>query len=596
MECLLMQPMSIQNEEELDDVIDMEDYTSKSEQSEEDSDGVIVMQQYSDSGEDQEASWWDLAKDVVVQPVLGAARAFTWPADVLKLAMVGDALSDLDELEAAFEKAGTPFDRNEYIKNVSENSQFIPTQDLVENLIEEKAGIDLKPKTKTGKILNKFFTLASLTRGKGLTKAITAGAVGAGTTEGLKSLGVNETASELIGDVAAGGSTAFRKSPRILSPEIASLEKTAAKHGLPFPEYLTRDPKQLIAPVISEKRKLALQNNLGMTSKEAIDDVITGKLNPAKLRKQGADLEVLVDDAYDNVKNLAKQNPKKVPTKNIVNDIDMEIARIKKNAPSPSDADKAAISILENEKDILSKSTPTTENLVEQIKNYNSNVKSIYKRSEFSGREDSVRSAYAFLNNSIRNTVEAESGTDIRKAMRAADTLYSEKSKLDRVESLVSKSFKDGDYNPKKLSQLLNSKQGLIVRRELGDDAVNQIRDIAKFGEQAVKATTQLAKSPTNLGRIAEWGPLAGFLLYHMPKSAGMLIGAKAIGDRVRGYLLTNPASREVYRDIVKNASKGSFKNMATDFDKLESSITKSFGSMDEFMKAMQEDLELIED
>jgi hypothetical protein len=35
---------------------------------------------------------------------------------------------------------------------------------------------------------------------------------------------------------------------------------------------------------------------------------------------------------------------------------------------------------------------------------------------------------------------------------------------------------------------------------------------------------------------------------------------------------------------------------MAADFTKLENSLIKDFGSMDEFFKTMQEDLELIED
>jgi hypothetical protein len=609
MEQILMQPQfddyeedgvfNLENEPASFKTIIPEQKTAAQLKQEEIDDGVIDLNEYTESGEEEKASWWDVAKDVIIQPALGLGSAFAWPLDVLKLGMVAESLTDVNELQEAYEKAGKTFDKNKYLKTVSEQYEFIPTWDLLEKTVEERAGINLHPKSNTGKNIRRWFNLFGLVKGKGLTKAVakqaakgaTAGVV---TTSLLKKAGLNETASDIIGDIAAGGTAALKKEPRVFSPEVAELEQIATKHGLPFPEYLTKEPSQLVNPKISEKRMLALQKNIGLNSKEAIDEVISGRLPIQRLKQQGADLEVLKDAAYDKVTALAKNKTNPIPMNQVIADIDLEISRIKKVAPSPSDADKAAIAILEKEKDILSKVTPTTEELVEQIKKYNSNVTSIYQRPEFSGREDAVKGAYAFLNNSIRNTVEAESGKTIRQAMRAADALNGEVAKLERVEGLVSKAFLNGEYNPKKLQSLLNSKQGLIVRRELGDQAINDIRDIAKYGDKAVKATTQLAKSAVNYTGIREWGPLAGFLLYRMPKTAGVLLAGKAVGNRIRGYLLTNPATRTQYAKIMKNAANGSFKAMSQDFAKLEEEISKNFGSIDEFMKAMSEDLEYI--
>lgn len=631
-----MKPLNnIDEEEDEEGVIDLSSYRQEKSapiepidsREEEDADGVIDMKDYTDSGEAQEASWWDLAKDVVVQPALGIASAYTWPASVLKMGMVGEALSDIDELEEAYKKEGKEFDKSKYIQEVSNSSQFIPTQELLEDIFTAKTGISLEPKTATGKAINKFFTLASLARGKGfgkeaLKKGAKAGATGVATTETLKAAGANETAAEFTGDVASGFTEAFKKSPRVFSKEVLDLEKTAAKHGLPFPEYLTKEAAELAGPKISEARKAALQKNLGMTSEEAINKVIEGELPISKLRQQGADLEVLTNEAYDKSMKLAKQNKTKASTQDIIGDIDSEIARIKKNAPSPSDADRAAIDILETEKQRLTSAPPknknpilgpngqpinppstkrlpkeaTTEELIQQVKNYNSNVKQLYKRPEFSGREDAVRSAYAFLNNSIRNTIEAHAGSDVRKSMKAADALFGEVAKLDRVEALITKSFANGDYNPKKLSQLLNSKQGLIVRRELGDKAVNELQEIAKYGERATNATNQLAKSGKYAFEVGEWGPIAGFMFAKMPKAAGILLAAKPMANHIKGYLLTKDATRTVYRDIMKNAANGSFKNMQADFAKIEKEIYKDFGSMDEFIQAMEEDLDFYVD
>lgn len=608
-----MQPNPIQEEDfgiDMDEEIQRpSDWESRS----------VDLDDYADSPEDEEATWWDLAKDVVVQPALGFAGAFTWGADVLKMGMVGEALTDLDELESAFQKAGKPFDRDKYIQTVAEQSQFIPTQDLAERLFSNATGVDLEPKTKTGKRINQFFTLVGLLRGKGVGKASKSAAVGTGLTTGLEAAGVNETAARIIGDLGAGAIDAFKKEPRVLSKEAAELEAIASKHGLPFPEYLTREADQLVYPKITDSRRIALDKNMAESSKQAIEKVIEGEIPASKLRQQGYDLEVLYTDAYDEVANEAKAYTKRISTQSIVNDIDAEIARVKKLAPSPSDADRAKINILEAEKKRLTKPPPkptanpivgpngqpinppstarlpkevSANELVQQIKNYNSNRKGIYKRPEFSGREEAVTEAYGFLNNSVRNAIEADAGPEIRKSMKAADSLFAESMKLDRSEGLISKAFKNGEYNPKKLDSLLNTREGGIVRRDLGDKAIQEIKDIARLGEKSVKATEQLAKQPAYSKVIGEWGPLAGYMLYRVPKGVPLLLGVKSVGDRVRGYMLTNPATREVYGNIVKKVANGSIKGVKADFDKLEEQISKQFGSVDEFMDAMKDELQ----
>lgn len=551
----------------------------------------IDIEEYASSPEAQSDSWWNLAKDVIIQPALGIANRFTWPASVLKMGMVGEALSDLDELEEIAKREGVEFDRNKYLKDVSETMEFIPTQDLLEDVFSAKTGINLDPKTPLGKRINQFFRLASLSKGGGLKTAIKSGTIGTGTTAGLEALGVSEGKAEFFGDLASGAGH-LEKSPRALSKKIGTLEQTAVKHGLPFPEYMTRETKDLITPYISDARKNALNKQLGMSSEEAIEKVIEGTLDAAQMRKAGHNLEVLYNDAYDTAINMAKGNPKIIPMNSIVSDIDAEIARRTRIAPSLGDENLKAIEILQKEKNIFEKAKPNTEQLINQIRENNSNVKEIYRKPQFAGNEEAVKDVTAFLNNSIRKTIEVHSDPAIRQVLGAGEKIFAESSRLDRVENLVSKAFQNGDYSPKKLSKLLESSQGLKVRRELGDKAVNEIRDIAKFGETAQKNVAQLAKSSKHLGNISEWGPIAGFILAKMPKTGGLLLAAKPITNRVRGYLLTNDAARTEYKNILKNAANGSFKNMKGDFKKLEDLVTKDYGSLDDFFDDMSEDLQ----
>lgn len=580
-------------DDEEDAGIDLAQYRDeqKALQDSADEEGTIDLAAYAKSEQAKEATWVDSLKEAGFQAAAGLGQAFTWPLDVLKIAMVGEGLTDLDELEDAFAKAGKPFDRNKYVQTVMEQGEFIPTQALLEKKIDETFGTNIEnPKTKTGKFFNKLFFIGGLTRGKGLGKAVKAGTKAAATTAALREAGAPEFVAELGGDAASVLS--LEKQARKLSPEAARVAEIADKRGLPLMESMLSESASQ-SPKISGARKKALDTKLGMSTEEAIKGITEDRIPISKLRGNGQDLQILEDEAYDVATKLASANPKKLQTKDLVSDIDREIARIKSLAPSPSDAQKAAIKILESEKTSLSKASSNAEQLIQQTKNYNSNVKSIYKKAEYSGVEEEVKNAYAFLNDRIRNTIEKQAGKEVVDAHRAANTIFGQNAALARTEGLISKAFENGEYKPKKLNQLLNNKgTGAQLRKDLGPEGVKDLRDIAEFGEKAQKTTAQYANASKHKFKIGEWGPLAGFLLAKFPKTTGAVLAAKPVVDYARGYFLTQPASRKAYANIVKNAANGSFGNMAKDFAVLESQVIKDFGSIEDFMKQGVRELE----
>lgn len=550
-----------------------------------DEEGTIDLAAYAKSDQAKEATWMDSLKEAGFQAAAGLGQAFTYPADILKLAMVGEGLTDIDEIESAFEQAGKPFDKNKYIQTVYEQGEFIPTQALLERKIDEKFGTNIEnPKTKTGKFFNKLFFLGGLLRGKGLGKAAKGGAVGATTTAALREVGASEIVSELAGDVTGGVAT-LEKKARKFSPEIQRAVDLADKRGLPLTEAMVRETLPENSK-ISARRKKALEKKLGTSSEEAIKSIVEEKIPAAQLRKQGQDTNLLEDLAYDHANNIASNYPQQIPTKSLVADIDAEINRIKSLAPSPSDAQKAAIRILENEKNTLAGSPANASQLIQQTRNYNSNVKGIYRKAEYSGVEEEVKNAYAFLNDRIRSTIEKEGASEVVSANRAANKLFAENSALARSEGLITKAFQNGEYKPKKLNQLLNNKNtGTQLRKDLGPDGVKELKQIAEYGERAQKVTSQFANSAKHKFKVGEWGPLAGFLLAKLPPVGGAAIAAKPIWDYARGYFLTRPASRKAYANIVKNAANGSFSNMTKDFAVLENQVIEDFGSIEDFMK-----------
>lgn len=607
---LMTAPTTPLLEDEEEGTFNASDYLKEQQSLEdaEDLEGTFSAKEYKESDEAKEATWWDSLKEAGLQSAAGLGQAFTYPLDILKMAMIGEGLTDIDDLEEAFEKSGKPFDRNKYIQTVLEQGQFIPTQSMLEEYIDDKLRTNIEnPKTKTGKFFNKLFFLGGLHRGKGVTKAAIGGATGATTTAVLKEAGVPEFVAELGGDVT-GGLATLEKQARNFTAEQKRIMKISEKHGLPLMEFMIGDTSGSSAK-ISPKRKAAFEKDLGMTTEDAIGKIVEGKIPISKLREQGKDLQILEDEAYDIATELAKKHKSPMDTSEIISDIDREISRIKSLAPSPSEAQEAAIGVLETEKKKLTapikkapeilgtdgKSIPTpaqpkgktasAEQLIEQTRNYNSNVKGIYKKAEFSGAEDEVKNVYAFLNDRIRNTIQNQGGEELVKAHKAANSIFAQNASLARTEGLLAQAFPNGEYSAKKLNQLINSKKGAILRRDIGEEGIKQLRDIAEYGQKAQKTTAQYANSAKHKFNIGDWGPLAGFILAKVPPAGAAAVAAKPMFDYVRGYMLTRPIARKTYANIMKNAANGSFKNMAKDFSILENEVIKEFGSMDDFMK-----------
>lgn len=551
----------------------------------------IDLDDYSNSQEQKQITGWDYLRDVAIQPTLGLFKRFTWPADLLKIGIAGEALSGLDEFEAAAEREGVPFDRKKYLQTVSDIGYWVPTQDLAEEGLEKLTDVSLQPQTDVGKYIRKWFTLKGLGNGQGL-QGLIAPSAGTGVTAGLEAVGVPEAAANLIGDTTAGGIGSIRGQPRTFTPEIERLRQISDRNGLPFYEYMATNEAPLINPKITRGTERAIQQELNMSSRDAVRAVAEGQLPAADLRNRGVNLETLEQSAYQATKDAAVQLPPS-STNSIIQDINTEIARRRSLAISPSAAERQALEILENERDaFLQSPTAYPDQLIKQKENYNSNVKGIYRKPEFTGAEEEIRQTYAFLNESIKNNLE-QNAPQIANMLRAADQIYAQNSALRNTERILGRAFRNGEYNPQRLHNILNSPQGNILRRELGNNAVSEINEIARYGQQAVANTRALLRSGRQGFTPREWGQMAPFVMAAVGKAKGALAFAGPAAQYVQGYLMTRPATRTVYRNILRNAAKGSFDNMKGDFDKLEKEITKEFGSVDAFMTNVIDELEI---
>lgn len=582
--------------------------------------------QFNEPPAEKESFAQSVASHPITQGLLGAAKYFTWPLDVLKVAMVGEGLTDLDEIEESFKRAGQPFDREDYINKVHELGESIPTQQFIEDKVKEHTGIDLAPKGVGSKIIRKGAEI--LTTGpKGLMKEPakqivkrSAGAVAGGAAaEGLKEVGANETLADILG-YALGGAAGGKSKPASLTPEAKKLTETAEKHALRKFEGLQREapPKN---PVVSAEKQAKLTQELSESSRNAIDKVIEGKLPIKKLRDSGVDLKTAYTAAYDQANNTAKQlGAKNVDLSDVLDFIKTKQHKIKSSAPSLSSTDKAVLGELDKQfKQLTEAPKPqskilgpngqplpqsnkriqkqtTAEQALDQYKNFNEEVAGIYRKTQFTGSENAVKNMYEELKSEWIKSIEKTS-PQLANELKFANRIFSQTANLNMSEAIMAKAFKDG-YNPNKLiSTLGNNKNKTMLERSIGKDAVNDLMDIATYGQKAEEKVLSLLKNPKTMGQVlSEMSPLKlgllsikhglNYKLYGLPLAYDT---SKGMVHRAQGALFTRPATRKSYTNYLKhsvNPESAAFKRASRELTK---SIEDEYGSEGEFLKYLEE-------
>lgn len=546
----------------------------------------------------------EIAKDVGVQAVRGAASAFTWPLDVLKSLVVG-AHHPMDEKEILEleRRTGIPINREELQKSQEQFSQigknvgeYIATQDAAEKQFEKSTGISLEPKTLAGKFTRQASELAALSRGKGVTKALARGTAGAATTLGLEESGAaSPEISKMAGDVL---SIMSLRRPRGFTASEQALKQVADEHKLPFPELMTRVKTPFIRAEMSKDAKDALVKQFDMTTKQAIDAVSSQKLPIMELQKKGVNLDAFQRNAHDEVDRAAAFIPAKTPTGPIIRKIDEEILRLnpsladKTKVKPSSHADQKAIDVLREHKKQLepkNEKSPSKEmtalELIERYRDNNQNVRELYRKAHETPVDKEVEHTYAFLNKLLMDQIESVGGKKLGEQFRAANKITKQVKEVSQVEKFLGTAMEDGSFVPGKLEKRLNSPKSDKVKKILGTQAIQDINDIAKYRTKAEQNIEKFLNLPGQTFRkeISDWGVLAPFLFFSAHAGVGTYIARKGIA-RIQGRLLTRPATRKEYLKITKHAAAGQYDLLRKDFDALNTAISQEFGSPETFI------------
>lgn len=513
------------------------------------------------------------------QAVAGGASAFTWPADLYKAMTRAQGLDLLKEMGE---------DTPEARQAVERLSNKIPTQEGLENYLEKKTGYRFSPQTgweKTFRTGGELFSPGGMLKGgikqaaKTIGKRAAAAGTGALAQESLKDLGVHPALAGLVGV----GTSSLADISHKFSQEGKAIKDLAQKHGLREAQYMAKG-KPTVTQIITKSRGGKILEEVGSTSKEAIDKILHESNPIGKLKKQGVDIEAYTKNVLEKTRESAQKSRQNISLDPVINSIDNEISRIKAQAPSLSEVDKEAIGILESKKaDFAENPIITSEQHLNQYRKNNDDRTAFYKNPQMTHLQEAANNAYGFLNNELikaaEDTAKSTGSSEYIDLLKAGNILHKQKSDLMQASSILQPFFEEPNIS--NLNKVLKNKRNQgFLKRTLGPDSFTEINKIGKY---AKKAQDKLKESFTQHGEnwlnvTRDLGLVSVLTLSH-PTITGMLDLGVA-GMFVKGAVMANKTMRGDLISLEKAMISGSEKAIRQASSKLNSDFEKEYGDI----------------
>lgn len=511
------------------------------------------------------------------QAAAGGASYFTWPADVYKAMVRAQGMDLLKEMGD---------DTPEAREAVERAANKVPTQQGLEEYLEKKTGYRFNPQTgweKAFRAGGELFSPGGLLKGgikqaaKTAGKRAAAAGAGAAAQESLKEFGVHPAVAGLVGV----GTSSLADVGRAFSKEGQTLKDFAQKHGLREAQYMAQE-KPLIKGLVTEARGNKLLEEVGSTSKEAIDKILHESNPVGKLHKQGVNVDEYVNNVLNKTKEVAQKSPTKVSLDHVIKSIDNKIASMKAEAPSLSDVDKKYIEILEQKKnDFLASPEIPLEQHLNQYRKNNSDRVAFYKNPQMTHLQEAANNAYGFLNDELikvaEDSAKATGSSEYIDLLKAGNKLHKHKSDLMQASSILQPFFENPDISS--LNKVLRNKRNQkFLQRTLGPDSINEINKIGKYAKAAQdklkEGFVQHGENWTNLA--AKVGVVSALTMAH-PKLT-ILTDLGILGLYVKGAVMANKTMRGDLLKLEKAIIGGSEKAIRKASSRLNADFEAEYG------------------
>jgi hypothetical protein len=509
----------------------------------------------------------------------GAATYLTWPADVLKSAVQQSGIDTLKELGE---------DTPEARAIVNKMANKIPVQEDLERYLETKTGKSFKPQgfgEESARAAGTFFNPKGILTGgakqigktlakRGLTAA--AGGIGQKTLE-------EEGVPSIVAGLAGAGISSIGDLERKFSAEGKELKDLAQKHALRESQYMAKE-KSKILPLITKGHAEKIRSEVAETSKQAIERIVNAKHPISDLRKQGINIDAFSEKLLNKTSEAAKKSTRELNLEPLIESIDKKIDEVRASAPSLSESDKKFIDILETKKEDFAKQQFIKhEQFLNQYRKNNKDRFDFYKNPQTTHLQDAANSAYGFVNEEMVKLADVQADEAFMKPFKASNKIYSEKSDLNKVESILQPFFDEPTID--NLNSILkNDKKTAWLKKKLGPDGLNEVMKIGKYAKRAQdKLNEQFHQHGDSWVSVARDIGLASFLSIAHPDITKMLdlgIGA----SYARGLVLSNKTMRGDLIDFEKALASGSKRAIRLYSTKLNEDFDKTLGNPEDLI------------
>jgi hypothetical protein len=533
-----------------------------------------ALDQYYEENEPKEG-WGKWALRTAGSIGTGVASALTWPLDVANLVGAGLAYDPnaIEELRFASERAGIPFNEEEYFQAVQNISSKMPTAYNIAGQIEQTTGLPLTPKTGLQKFANFAATAGTLApKGNtfiGMNTSLPRPILGtgvAGAAEVGKALGVPEP----IADIASFG---ILKTPTAGAGSVNIGGKTKPS-GLPERGFESIKKER----TVSQNKINQINKKIKSDFKEISDNIIADSeigatrkelLNNPSYKNETTELFKEADNIASNIK---KTISKEAHSKEIANIAKQESSGYRKNEYQ-REYEKF---MLEAQKAIESKNL-SASSLLEQYRNNNQELTGYFESGKSKNFNYAKRDALLGENRAIAEVFEKYyPESNLSTIFKEGNDRWTKIKNLEMVEDFTSELFKES-VNYKKINDFFN-KNGYdrSFKRALGEKGYKQFEQLMKDmlqGEQGYKML--------NVAKEKGFNDLAKTGMYYFlhPKIAltkGTFDLTKFTIKTLFNTMLDTPKLSFTYRKAVQDLKAGKFKEAEAGFKTLNESIKPS--------------------
>lgn len=517
------------------------------------------------------------------QAAAGLSSYFTWPADVYKAMVRAQGLDLLKEMGEDNPKSREAVERL---------SSKIPTQQGLEEYLEKKTGYRFNPQTgweKTFRSGGELFSPGGILKGgvkqaaKTIGKRVTAAGAGALAKESLEDLGVHPALAGLAGI----GTSSLADITHKFSQEGKAIKDLAQKHGLREAQYMIKG-KPTIPQIITKSRGGKLLEEVGSTSKEAIDKILHEGNPVGRLKKQGVNIEEYVNNVLNKTKDTAQKSKDTISLNPVIQAIEDKISQIKSEAPSLSDVDKEYIKILEEKRKDFSKNPEILpEQHLNQYRKNNVDRIAFYKNPQMTHLQEAANNAYGFLNDELIKTAEESAkksgSSEYIDLLKAGNKLHKHKSDLLQASSILQPFFEEPSVS--NLDKILKNKRNQkFLQRTIGSDSFGEIKQIGKYAKSAQdKLKENFVQHGENWLNVTRDLGLVSVLTLSHPTITGML-DLGVTGMFVKGAVMANKNLRGDLINLQKAMIGGSEKAIRVASSKLNSDFEDEYGDIQDLI------------